>query len=188
MPNQATSNGTTASSYNKKSNRTLFLVVAALFLIVIISVFVYLLLNNKASGNDTNETNTIVTPSNSAVAPSSTASSSGDLITIPERVKTNAVTGIQNNNGLRLLVLQGQVTGFFEGTVNYRLLNSNGIEIYSGTFQVGDNYEQFADFNKSISLPEIPAGKLTATGKLQIYDVSMKDGSETILQEVSVTF
>jgi hypothetical protein len=105
----------------------------------------------------------------------------------PARVRlTSPVAGTIVAHTTHPLVLTGKVQGFFEGTVHFRLLNANNIELYRDSFTVGDNYDVFADFSKTIDIPIIPEAKLTPTGKLQFFDVSMKDGSETVLQEVVV--
>ncbi|HNZ70756.1 MAG TPA: hypothetical protein PKJ86_01975 [Candidatus Dojkabacteria bacterium] len=80
----------------------------------------------------------------------------------------------------------GQMQDFFEGTGYVKLLNSNGGTLWEGSFtSLSENYNQFANFSYTFDMGQIPlaAGD---DAKWVFYDVSMQDGSTSILVEIPV--
>ncbi len=85
------------------------------------------------------------------------------------------------------VLVAGQMKNFFEATMNVRLLDEDGTELLDTFITAsGDNYEQFADFEKEIDLTAIaPTGN---TGEWEFYQISAKDGSKEVLLVVPISF
>lgn len=76
------------------------------------------------------------------------------------------------------LALTGEMTGFFEGVANIRLLSEESEVILEDFFTAeGDNYEDFASFEVSLAIPDVYFVD-SKTITVEIYEVSGKDGSE----------
>ncbi len=79
------------------------------------------------------------------------------------------------------MVIKGQMRGFFEGVMNYRIVDGENVILSNGIIQAqGDNYEGFVPFEVSISYGELESDKYF----LEFYDVSMKDGSINVLSRI----
>jgi len=79
------------------------------------------------------------------------------------------------------MVIKGQMRGFFEGVMNYRIVDGENVILSNGIIQAqGDNYEGFVPFEVSISYGELESDKYF----LEFYDVSMKDGAINILSRI----
>lgn len=79
------------------------------------------------------------------------------------------------------MVIKGQMRGFFEGVMNYRIVDGENVILSNGIIQAqGDNYEGFVPFEISISYGELESDKYF----LEFYDVSMKDGSINVLSRI----
>ena len=79
------------------------------------------------------------------------------------------------------MVIKGQMRGFFEGVMNYRIVDGENVILSNGIIQAqGDNYEGFVPFEVSISYGELESDKYF----LEYYDVSMKDGSINVLSRI----
>ena len=79
------------------------------------------------------------------------------------------------------MVIKGQMRGFFEGVMNYRIVDNENVILSNGIVQAqGDNYEGFVPFEVSISYGELEGDKYF----LEFYDVSMKDGAINILSRI----
>jgi len=85
------------------------------------------------------------------------------------------------------VVLSGQIKDFFEGTMNYRLVGGNGGTLITGSVTAPNNYGQFANFTKTVTVPPIPS-TAGSPGKWDFYEVSMQDGSITVLLSIPVQF
>ena len=177
MPEVPTSSVTSASS---KPNT--LLIVAGVVLVIILFVLLFFIFTLNNSSNTAQDQNATPTPTIKVIEGSNT----GELITNPERLKTETSETKLAATFPGTIVLKGQAQGFFEGTVNFRIINANRQELFTGSFTVSDNYENFVNFEETVTLPTISAALKTPTGTVQYYDVSMKDGSETIMQEVEV--
>ncbi len=83
---------------------------------------------------------------------------------------------------------RGSMKGFFEGVMHVRLKDDKGAVLFTDTITAADdNYEQFAPFDKTVKYGTIVANGL-GSGSWEIYDVSAKDGSETVLLSVPIRF
>jgi len=86
------------------------------------------------------------------------------------------------------LVIAGEMQGFFEGVLNYRLLSSNGISIKQGVINASeDNYGAFVAFSEEITLSTFPDG-VSDNGRLELYEISMEDGGEKVLLSIPLRF
>ncbi len=82
---------------------------------------------------------------------------------------------------------RGSMQNFFEATMSVRLTDNAGNELFADIIMPnGDNYEQFAEFEKEFNVTDIPAG--IKEGKWELFEVSAMDGSETVLLTVNVKF
>lgn len=94
------------------------------------------------------------------------------------------INGMYFNGGE--ITMWGKMHDFFEGTGYVKLLNETGGTLWEGSFtSKSDNYSQFADFENTFVIGQIPlaAGD---NGKWVFYDVSMMDGTTQILLEIPV--
>ena len=91
------------------------------------------------------------------------------------------------------VLLRGQMKGFFEGTMSVRLKDAEGNVIYSGSINPTpnednpDQYTNFVDFSQNVTIDNLAEAQ-GKTGTWEFYDVSMKDGSETVLLSINVRF
>jgi hypothetical protein len=102
-------------------------------------------------------------------------------------INTPTLNQAISKNG-SVLSLDGQMKGFFEGTMNFRILDSAGTELTTGVITaIGDNLTDFTSFNKQATIDSFSS--LTATsGKIEFYETSMKDGSITVLASIPLKF
>lgn len=85
-------------------------------------------------------------------------------------------------------IFQGEMKGFFEGTLNVRLRDSQGRELFKDFLTANDdNYEKFASFSKEVKHGKIPASA-GPSGTWEFYEVSPKDGTEDVILTVPVKF
>jgi biopolymer transport protein ExbD len=86
------------------------------------------------------------------------------------------------------LQLGGQMHDFFEGVMNYRLVSSTGTLLKQGFVQAtDDNYMGFVSFQEKLELEQFPPDT-SDNGRLELYEVSMQDGSEKVLLSVPLRF
>lgn len=86
------------------------------------------------------------------------------------------------------LTLNGEMHNFFEGVMNYRLVSSAGNVFKQGSVQAGgDNYADFVLFQEQLLLEPFPSNT-SDNGRLELYEVSMQDGSEKVLLSVPLRF
>jgi len=172
----------------KRPSRILIL---SLLLIIAVIVLVVLLVvrnnDNKGEVGQNTPTPTVInsiTTTPTVVSPSPTITDNIDAT----RLQLDSPINNQTlSKAGETLLLKGRMQGFFEGTMNYRILDASGIVITSGTVTAPDNYGQFATFEKNITVPSF-ATNTSTTGKFIFYEVSMKDGAETIIGILSLKF
>ncbi len=86
------------------------------------------------------------------------------------------------------LQLSGEMHNFFEGLMNYRLVSSAGTLLKQGYIQASeDNYADFVVFQEQLTIDPFPANT-SDNGRLELYEVSMQDGSEKVLLSVPLRF
>ena len=103
-----------------------------------------------------------------------------------ERVKVYAPLKNMKYTGGAVL-FRGEMKDFFEGSMGLRLIGGNGGILYDTSIQSqGDNYGQFAGFEKMVNPGTIPS-TAGGNGKWEFYDTSMADGSVTVLVTVPVS-
>lgn len=86
------------------------------------------------------------------------------------------------------LSLRGEMQGFFEGLMNYRVISTNGSVINEGFINAdGDNYVAFVPFSKEIIMDPF-SSTIGDTGRLELYELSMEDGSERVLLSIPIRF
>jgi len=86
------------------------------------------------------------------------------------------------------LQLNGEMHNFFEGLMNYRLVSSAGALLKQGNIQATqDNYAGFVVFQEQLAIEPFPPNT-SDNGRLELYEVSMQDGSEKVLLSVPLRF
>lgn len=88
------------------------------------------------------------------------------------------------------VLLVGEMKGFFESTMNIRLIDDEGNELLTDIIMpsstVVDQFIEFASFEKYLDLGNL--NFTTAKGYLEFYEESAKDGSENLLVSIQVYF
>lgn len=104
-----------------------------------------------------------------------------------DRIKLEAPLNNQLLTDTKVL-FRGQMKDFFEGTLGIRLKDESGAVIFSGFITAdGNNYGEFAYFEKEVDIGEFP-DDVGNSGTWELYETSMRDGSETIFLQVAVRF
>lgn len=86
------------------------------------------------------------------------------------------------------LQLSGEMHNFFEGLMNYRLVSSAGALLKQGNIQATqDNYAGFVVFQEQLAIEPFPPNT-SDNGRLELYEISMQDGSEKVLLSVPLRF
>ena len=89
--------------------------------------------------------------------------------------------------GSGTISFNGKMQGFFEGTMNYRVIDASGKVLTKDVVNASaDNYGTFVSFEKIITISYVTA--ILNPGRLEVYDVSMKDGAETVLAVIPLQF
>lgn len=110
-----------------------------------------------------------------------------DIITVPDKLVIYSPLRNQIMKGASVHIA-GKMKGFFEGVLHVRLLDDKNTVIYKDVIHAkGDNYDTFSEFAKDVKFGTIISTTLT-NGSWQFYDVSAKDGSETVLTTISIRF
>lgn len=105
----------------------------------------------------------------------------------PDRIKLYSPLKYQEMGDSSVL-FRGEMKDFFEATMPIRLKDESGSIIFTDHINAtGDNYGQFSSFSKLVDYTRIPAGA-GSEGTWEIYEVSMADGSETVLLTIPVSF
>jgi len=83
------------------------------------------------------------------------------------------------------ILVKGEMKDFFEGTMYFRIYSEQGVELLDGAITALDeNYNKYAPFEEIINIESIK-DQIGDSGTLVLYDVSMLDGDETTLIEVT---
>lgn len=165
----------------KEDNRGIVVLLSILLIIVIGAVLALLFLNHTAISSST-----ISQSSNSSsnINISSDSSSSSQESSEPVAVINSPVEGQTLNSDL--IELSGQAEGLFENTLNFRVVQDDGKEIYVGTVFVPNSDTSLSDFFMRFN---INISTITSTsGEIEAYYVSPKDGTEIILATVPIAF
>ena len=110
-----------------------------------------------------------------------------DIITVPDRLVIYSPLRNQVMKGSTVHIA-GKMKGFFEGVLHVRLLDDKNAVIFQDVIHAnGDNYKDFSSFSKDVKFGTIISTTLS-NGSWQFYDVSAKDGSETVLTTISIRF
>ncbi len=110
-----------------------------------------------------------------------------DVITVSDRLVIYSPLRNQIMKGASVHIA-GKMKGIFEGVLHVRLLDDKNTVIYKDVIHAkGDNYDTFSEFAKDVKFGTIISTTLT-NGSWQFYDVSAKDGSETVLTTISIRF
>lgn len=156
------------------------LFVGLLFSIVVVSIFVLNkeilpIVKDSPLFPSLTPTLTDVQVSVSTTNPTVTPS----VIGFPNRLKiTLPEVGDSLNQAGGILLVKGEMKGFFEGVMNYRIIDKDGVVLASGIIQAqGDNYEKFVPFEDSVNYGELSSSQYY----LEFYDVSMKDGEINLM-------
>ena len=160
---------------DKKNNKTVLIYLSVLIVVLLGANLWYLISNNNKWGKILNfKDETTVTPTVNLVVP-------GRLEITSPTLDAN----ISRSGGI--IKLEGKMQGFFEGLVNYRIVDANGELILEGiATAAGENYEQMADFSDIIFLDTPVTYGLSEMVELVLYEVSMKDGSEKELLKIEI--
>lgn len=87
-----------------------------------------------------------------------------------------------------VISIKGHMKGFFEGVMNFRIVDERYYEIASGIIQAqGDNLTGFAPFEKQFTVPNF-ADNLEVRGMLEFSETSMKDGVNIVVASVPLVF
>jgi hypothetical protein len=122
-------------------------------------------------------------PAPAPTTPTTPEPSAEVKVLVPDRVKLESPKLGDKLSGK--LSLKGEMKGFFEGTLSFKLVGENGNKLYSNVVTAtDDNYVGFAPFSGEFTLPRIAS----QPAKLILYEVSAKDGSEKNILELSVQF
>jgi len=81
----------------------------------------------------------------------------------------------------------GKAKGLFEGNLQIRLKDSTNAVIYLGFITINDQYEFFRSFSEDVNVDNLNEA-IGETGTWEFYYQSAKDGSEVILQSITVRF
>lgn len=83
-----------------------------------------------------------------------------------------------------IINLSGQMQGFFEGTMQVRVIAGTDVLLETFVQATGDNYTDFAPFAKQLSLPaDFEEDEVV----LQLYEINMRNGAEEILLEIPLS-
>lgn len=86
------------------------------------------------------------------------------------------------------VLFKGQMSNFFEGTMGIRLKSNTGALLFKDVITAsGNNYEEFASFEKAINFGSISFTP-DSTGTLEFYEESMADGSIYVLLSIPYRF
>lgn len=114
-------------------------------------------------------------------------STNGQITSVPERLVVGNPSSSTVHKSGEKVKLTGQMKGFFEATMNARLITDNGSELLDVVVTANeDQYEKFGAYEKEVTIPTIPNG--VTGGKWEFYEVSAKDGEEKVLLTISVKF
>jgi hypothetical protein len=166
-------------------------------IILLIILAVWIITNNankQNTINDVNITPTITqTQSGNSINPTTPLleeDASDALVTIDEtRIVVNSPLPNQfiPKEGATM-ALEGQMKGFFEGTMNYRILDDSNTIIATGIINAeGDNYDAFANFNEQITIAPFTESS-AINGKIEFFEESMKDGSTKVVASIPLKF
>lgn len=177
------------SNSPKRSNNKLFVVIALVVVVIAVVAGIVIILNNRNSNTNINNDN----------LPSDITSNQQDNTApiLPQPVSSPAALDRlavqlplvgQQMDGTPVK-LMGKMKDFFEGNMKVKLVSDSGTKIYEGSVMAKtDNYGKLADFDSTIDYGTIPASLSGKTGKWEFIEVSMKDGSETVLYSVPIIF
>jgi hypothetical protein len=85
-------------------------------------------------------------------------------------------------------IIKGEMQGFFEGVMNYRVTSTNGSVLKQDIVNAnGDNYIAYVPFIEETALDPL-SPSMGESGRLEIYELSMDDGSERVLLSISLRF
>ena len=86
------------------------------------------------------------------------------------------------------IALEGQMKGFFEGTMGYRILDEFNTKLATGVINAeGDNYISFVAFNKQITISPFTDSP-AIRGNIEFYETSMQNGSINVLATIPLKF
>lgn len=160
----------------KKDNKSLIIYLIVLIIILVAANIWYLVANNNKWGE------ILKFAENENDVPATT-----EVIESPRlevfSPNDNSILDKQNP----VIKFEGKMQGFFEGVMNYRIVNEDMEVVHEGYIMaMGDNYEQMADFNEEIVLTNEEVALIKNEAKIIFYEVSMKDGAEKLLLEIDI--
>lgn len=175
-----------------KAKRPLFPVIAIVIVALAALGIAYLATHQSKKAAEPSPTPTVsATPSTStkpsatptpaataAPSPSTTPSSTPITSASGAITVTSPLSGSTVTSGFKITG-KAQV---FEGQVNYRITLDNGVVAIKGTTQVQGDSTVMAPFSVTINYSDISNQK----GKLEVYSVSAKDGSEINMVTVAI--
>lgn len=177
------------SNSPKRSNNKLYVVIALLVVLVAVLTAVLIILNNRNSNSNTGNDNLPI--DNTTSQQNNTAPILPQPVSSPaslDRLAVQLPLVGQEMDGSPVKFM-GKMKDFFEGNMKIKLVSDSGITVYEGSVMAkSDNYGKLADFDTTVNYGTIPATLSGKTGKWQFTEVSMKDGSETVLYSVPVVF
>jgi len=184
----------------KGKTNVFFVIVIILFIIALITVIAMILINGSKLSNlnptptpaitieptgvitdNTNTDNTVITGVEINPMITEVKTESRIKITSPLAFQVVPKEGT-------VITIKGQMQGFFEGVMNFRIVDERYFEIASGIITAqGDNLIGFAPFEKQFTVPNF-ADTYEVRGMLEFSETSMKDGVNIVVASVPLVF
>jgi len=167
---------------------SIVLVLAVVFgIILLFALIVWVLLTNANNKKITDNTPNITLPVATLTEVDYNSESKSEIDETRLVINTPTLNQVISKTG-SVLALDGQMKGFFEGTMNFRILDSAGNELASGVITaIGDNLTDFTSFNKQVNIESF-SSLAAIRGKIEFYETSMKDGSINVLASIPLKF
>lgn len=160
---------------DQNNNKTILIYLSVLIILLLGANLWYLVSNNNKWGDVFNfdKDEPVIT---------------SEPLAVQDRLEITSPTSntvISKEGGI--LLIEGKMQGFFEGTLNFRIVDDKGNAIFEdNVVAVEDNYGQMAKFSKEVLIDTEQAEILSSSIDLVFYEVSMKDGSETELLTITL--
>lgn len=181
----------------KSEDKINIILVLAIFLVIVL-IFVVIILvmlnkSNNVKGTDNLALNITQSITKSVLSPTIQSNEADNTIQLAVYDDTRIlVTSPLPNQFITkegvTIVLEGQMKGFFEGTMGYRIVDEFNTKLATGVITAdGDNYISFVAFSKQITISPFTDSPATK-GNIEFYETSMQDGSINVLATIPLKF
>lgn len=182
----------------KKSDDKINIILVLAIFLVIVLIFVVIVLvmlnnSNKIKGTENLELNITQSITKPLASPATQTDETDNIIrlAIYDNTRILVTSPLPNQfitkEGVSI-ALEGQMKGFFEGTMGYRILDEFNTKLATGVINAeGDNYISFVAFNKQITISPFTDSPATR-GSIEFYETSMQNGSINVLATIPLKF